>query len=341
MTLAALILHQPHAAPLLSLFARASVGSDGLLCCYTKLWLDAVAQLHGVDAIDDDLWQRTDNCLWLNGDPTLNLRQAQDAAFRGIVELGTRGGTVGDVWGDGPNFLEWKEDPIPLRIDETVLWMREPCNLASCVSFYRQIFALCDLRYSEWALSPESRKALVQISVAHAVGGFLYHASQMDLGLAMGEKNAGILVYVALQDAFSVLSSSASSVLVDLSATPRQKSAVELAVDANLIFINEDPADWAVAVSTLDAPSMLLGLSVTLCTGLRLVFPIGATAMCQVAVSTLRRGLAGGEDLSFVSEVFDPALRQALENARTTEKPRSFRWALFSQILGVMKKMVR
>jgi len=135
-----------------------------------------------------------------------------------------------DYWGgctpDTPNTRcdvgDYKENTISYFGDEKMI-IYEPCNYASNLAFYHSATRVCD--YPDWTGSLDLIKAQKRAFATLAMGSAMWHGSHTYVGYSFDNNMIAVISYLAHQQSISSLSSN-SSVLHELSPTPRSESGI-------------------------------------------------------------------------------------------------------------------
>jgi len=86
-----------------------------------------------------------------------------------------------------------------------------------------------------------------------AFGSAIWHGSHTYVGKSFDNRYIAFIAYLAHQASLSNLKTN-STVLKELSLTPRNKTAFELSDDFVSMFIDHPPPEWAEVLDTADFP---------------------------------------------------------------------------------------
>ncbi len=93
-----------------------------------------------------------------------------------------------------------------------------------------------------------------------AQGSAFFHGSETDVGGVADVKLNDLFTFIGYQAAVSGLEPLDSSILHELSLTPRSKTAVETTAALQDIYISEDVETWGDELNEIDVPAIYLGM---------------------------------------------------------------------------------
>jgi hypothetical protein len=211
----------------------------------------------------------------------------------------------------------------------------EPCNYVSNVAYYRSATRICD--YPNWTLPNEYILEFKRGFTTLAMGSAMWHASHTALGIDFDKTLIGMISYIGYQAIVANLPGD-SSILRDLSDTPRQHTGVE--VSANLTnWLRTQPAEqWGEALNTLDIESTYeLVFSCLISAIFAIIFP-------WFIVNTLITALATAlvpEQAPWVINKYLPVIKEATRQIKiTSEETKTILMQFFGMILKIVLAFV-
>ena len=167
---------------------------------------------------------------------------SQDGAWKGMGDYFLSNGTakdymgLPDTWGgcieDAPNtrcpvgnYKEWLANKDGKPFGDQDMTIFEPCNYASNVAYYHAATRICD--YPDLSIDEADQKALMQSFATLAMGSAMWHGSHTYAGYSFDNNMIAVIMYVAHQA--SVSGFPKSSILTELSETPRTKTGQDVA----------------------------------------------------------------------------------------------------------------
>ena len=127
----------------------------------------------------------------------------------------------------------------------------EPCNYASNIAYYHAATRICD--YPNWNVDDVQISALKRSFATLAMGSAMWHGSHTYVGYSFDNNMIAVISYLAHQASVSGLPGN-SSILKELSPTPRSKSGVQVSEDLVQMFTNEPVSEWAEILDNADLP---------------------------------------------------------------------------------------
>jgi hypothetical protein len=208
----------------------------------------------------------------------------------------------------------------------------EPCNYASNISFYHQTTRICD--YPDWSVDEEQIRSLKRSFSTLAAGSAMWHGSHTFVGYSFDNNLMAVIGYLAHQASVSGLKTS-SSVIHELSDTPRSQSAAQTSEDVTLMFSNEPVAQWSETLNTMDIPlDYYLTFSAIVGTVSVIIFPY---FLAYELMSFLTYAIIGQESADFICLKYLPELRKELAQLQITEEEKR---NVFNKIIGTLIKMM-
>ena len=105
-------------------------------------------------------------------------------------------------------------------------------------------------------------------------GSAFLHGSQTDNGAAADVRINDLFAYVAYQAAMKSVLPLESSIIHDLSLTPRAKSGIEVTSDFVDMYINVPVTEWRDLLNAADFPDLRLSMCGFFGTAMSLLYPV-------------------------------------------------------------------
>jgi len=148
-----------------------------------------------------------------------------------------------DHWGscrpDSPDtrckvgyYLEYLWDKAGGSFGEEKMEIYEPCNYASNVAYFHASTRICD--YPDFSIEPDNQNALKQAFTTLTMGSAFWHGSQTYVGSSFDNNVIAVIAFLAHQASVSYLPH--SSILTELSRTPRNSTGIQVAHDLTTMF---------------------------------------------------------------------------------------------------------
>jgi len=220
----------------------------------------------------EDKWTAITACMATAGDtlyPT-----ASDAAWDGWTSFGISGGTPEDPWTDhNPSCGFNENDPRNLTFRGHQFPIIEPCNTVSNLAYYRILPDLCNVRHN-LTMSDEYANALINGFATLGMGSSFMHGSRTHLGGTFDNVPIAVIAYQYQQLMTDSLKNSVnSSVLHEISPTPRAYDGRVLANKLITIPLDFEIPDWNEALQELDVPDYFFTFACIIVNGLTLILP--------------------------------------------------------------------
>lgn len=200
----------------------------------------------GSGEYDPVYFAKLQTCLGkFNDTTTIN---SQDSAWEGMGDYFKSNGTAHDymnqtdywggcVPGNGTrcpvgNYEEYLANKAGGMFGADKMVVYEPCNYASNVAYYHAATRICD--YPDFVIDADNQNAIKKAFATLAMGSAFWHGSHTYDGYSFDNNMIAVISYVAHQ--YSVASLPKSSILTELSATPRSKSAIAVTDDLVNMF---------------------------------------------------------------------------------------------------------
>jgi len=227
-----------------------------------------------------------------------------------------------DHWGGCTPYINDTRCPVgpyqrnvshPFGVEKMTVY--EPCNYVSNVAYYRSATRICD--FPDWSIDSKQISALKRGFSTLAMGSAMWHGSHTYVGYSFDNNMIAVISYLAHQAAVSGLPSN-SSVLHQLSLTPRSMDGVEVAEDLTRMFSEKEVPQWAEFLDNADLPHVyFITFAAMIATGVSLVFPWFVT---QFVISKLCSVLVPPEAAAFIDDHFLPELSVAVKNVKVAHE---------------------
>ncbi|XP_018010700.1 uncharacterized protein LOC108668079 isoform X2 [Hyalella azteca] len=184
---------------------------------------------------------------------------SQNNAWQGMIDYWLAGGGVDDVWGEyEPGYYERNVTTT----DVFNMTIYEPCNYASNMATYHPVTEICYRRDlgSPFTLPLDYINAAGTAFSELSMGSSFMHGSHTELGHQLDTKPIAVLAYLIHQGSLSSLTE-ASSVVKDLSYTPRSMSALQLADEFVNQYMTKPVNEWYAFTQSLDIPDYYLSFA--------------------------------------------------------------------------------
>lgn len=206
----------------------------------------------------------------------------------------------------------------------------EPCNYASNVAYYHSATRICD--YPDFSVDDTNQLALKRSFTTLAMGSAFWHGSHTYDGYSFDNNMIAVISYLAHQASVSYLP--ASSVLTELSSTPRTKTGIQVSDDLTTMFYEKKVDEWAEVLDTCDIPhEYYITFAAIFSTVSSVMFP-------WLVVEHLINGLCGflipPADAAFIKNEYLPALKPAVANIKVSS---SDVMDLAKKVAGVLIKI--
>lgn len=109
----------------------------------------------------------------------------------------------------------------------------EPCNYASNMAYYHSATRICD--YPEWSADDDMINAHKRSFATLAMGSAMWHGSHTFVGYSFDNNMIALISYLGYQSSVSSIAGD-SSVIRDISPTPRKKTGIQVSTDLTQMF---------------------------------------------------------------------------------------------------------
>eukprot|EP00095_Tigriopus_kingsejongensis_P008144 maker-scaffold196_size269943-snap-gene-1.33 protein:Tk08144 transcript:maker-scaffold196_size269943-snap-gene-1.33-mRNA-1 annotation:"hypothetical protein AURANDRAFT_63034" len=284
---------------------------------WTKDMLDAMQQLLTGDTFefDRDYLAKLYTC-FDKIDP--RLKEAQDRAWEGMVMYHDQNGVPEDQWGSclgqGHCAVYFEQNATQQIFHNVTIY--EPCNYASNVPYYHVTTQVCD-HWDLWAIPEAVRHAYGTSFASLAFGSAFWHGSHTYAGNVADNRIIEVLAYVAHQVSLENLGLN-SSILYDLSPTPRPFSGVEINEQLTNMFLELPPEQWAETINGFDMPSYYMSFAGIVST----VFSVSLEneTADQIINALVELFSFPEEELIFLQESYLPEIRTIIGGMNITSE---------------------
>merc|ERR1711935_233161 len=251
---------------IIALVFAVSVSTDPL-----KDALDAVqVYMTGEPTFDQAFYDELVACMDVI-DPRLH--ESTGAQWDGMIKYSSTQGdpSRNDTWVQCENNSRWFEKNCTVQeYGQMPIW--EPCNYASNLAYYHTTTEICSRQ--QWNLPEDDVKAMAMTFAILAQGSAFLHGSQTKNGDAADVVINDLFAYVAYQGAMRKVAPTESSIIHDLSLTPRAKSGNQITSDFVDMYINVPVEEWGTLLRASDIPNLRLTMCGYFGTALTLMYPV-------------------------------------------------------------------
>lgn len=172
----------------------------------------------------------------------------------------------------------------------------EPCNYVSNVAYYHSATRVCD--YPDWSSDTLHQVALKRSFATLAMGSAFWHGSHTQVGNSFDNNLIAVIAYIAHQISVVNLPTN-SSIITELSPTPRARSSVEISEDLVKMFYEKPVPQWAKVLDTTDLPHQYeMTFAGLLSTAFGLMLPWSVTVY---AITKLAYALIDDDQADFIT----------------------------------------
>ena len=199
-----------------------------------------------------------------------DLKEAQDAAWQGMIDYFEMDGFGNDTWGNRkPNEI-WFENNATAQDNGIIIY--EPCNYASNIAYYHPATEMCQSR-ENLRISEESIIAIIQSFSFLGSGSAFYHGSCTQCGISFDANMISILSYAAHQASIeNLISLGPSCIITDLNSTCRESSGIEIANSISDMVLTMPVTEWEDHIESIDMPSFFITFGGLVSSALTLAF---------------------------------------------------------------------
>jgi len=273
----------------------------------TVSMLDAMMQLmlgEGAPEFDREYLSELSSCM-----ETISpsLEAVSNGAWLGLISYHDTDGVGNDTWGSclGTGHChEYHEQNLTLQ-DYHGIGIYEPCNYASNMAYYHVVTSIC--KYQDWSISKEYQIAMAQAFTSLTVGSAFWHGSHTLLGNIADNRFIDVVSYLAHQAMLENLQ--VTSIVKDLSPTPRNRSAIEIAQQLADMLQNMPVEVWEEEIANLDTPEYMMTFAGIVSTLLTVQLP---QDQVDSIIDLLADAFSLPEDIKlFLVEQYLPEIRTA------------------------------
>ena len=190
------------------------------------------------------------------------LIKSQNNAWKEIQSyFGTNGTSVdymgkSDHWGECTPYVENTRCPVgPYQRNSSETFGQveviEPCNYVSNIAYYHSVTRTCD--YPDWSIKADHINGIKRAFAALATGSAFWHGSHTYVGYSFDNNMIAVIAYLGYQASVSPLPGN-STILKELSPTPRSKTGLQVSEDLVQMFSEKKVPEWAQILDTADLP---------------------------------------------------------------------------------------
>jgi len=294
--------------------------------------LDSMAYLTtGGSTFDRKYLSQLESCLSLQP----NLLQSQNKAWGQFINYFLSNGTTGDRWGNCIKIKNQTEchdyhelNATALNVDGIIIY--EPCNYVSNVAYYHISTQMCDQK--TWNFEESTVEAMIQGFSALAYGSAFWHGSRTKLGNLCDNRFIDFVAFLGYQA--SVVPYPNSSILHDISLTPRKKDAVYWVNELTRTFLEDDIGVWSEQIGSYDIPQYYLTFSAIFSNLFALVF---SPSTVETIVNELTSAFnLPPEDVEFVNKHYLPAVFNVTADIKLSQLQKA---QLLSKLAGTIVKL--
>jgi len=229
-----------------------------------------------------------------------------------MIQYFETNGQPGDEW---LTEKKWHEKNVTNQEFHNMT-IYEPCNYASNVAYYHVATQICQHK-DLFDMPPDYVKGLVQGFVTLAMGSAFFHASETQLGSSMDTHMIDVVSYLAYQAMVENLPTN-TSVIKELSLTPRRKSGIQETQDLMNMFTSKPVEEWEAQIRSMDMPNFFISFS-------GLIGPMILMRFDVVTADLLIFGLMDlldvpAKDKEFVTHYFLPEIKNATAHINLTDE---------------------
>lgn len=209
----------------------------------------------------------------------------------------------------------------------------EPCNYASNIAFYHSVTKICD--YPDWQQDLSTVKDVKRAFAALGVGSAFMHASHTYVGHSFDNEMISVIAYQAHQIAIARIPSN-SSVLVELSETPRKQTSKQIVNNITEMFYDQKVPIWAEVLETSDFPhDYELTFAALIATVVAMIFPWSMAEAFMTKLVDL--AMKDKESRDFIINKYLPELHDGIKylDVSLTNK-----YLIFKKFTGVLVKIM-
>merc|ERR1711997_1316646 len=243
-------------------FWIATISADPL-----KDALDGVSvYMTGEPSFDQDFYDELVACMNVI-DP--RLVQSVGAQWDGMIEYSSPLGGPDDHWNQCGTERKWFEKNCTVQeYGQMPIW--EPCNYASNLAYYHTTTEICSRQ--QWNLPEDDVKAMAITFAILAQGSAFWHGSETVNGGHADVRINDLFAYVAYQAVMQKVVPLESSIIHDLSLTPRVSNGNQITSDFVDMYINDPVEEWGTKLVAADIPNLRLTMCGYFGTALTLLY---------------------------------------------------------------------
>jgi len=273
----------------------------------TVSMLDAMMQLMlgvGAPEFDREYLAELSSCM-----ETISpdLQAVSNGAWLGLISYHDTDGVGNDTWGSclGTGHCHEYHEQNLTNQEYHGIGIYEPCNYASNMAYYHVVTSIC--KYQDWSISKEYQIAMAQAFTSLTVGSAFWHGSHTLLGNIADNRFIDVVSYLAHQAMLENLQ--VSSIVKDLSPTPRNRSSIEIAQQLADMLQKMPVETWEEGIADLDTPEYMMTFAGIVSTLLTVQLP---PEQVDSIIDLLADAFSLPEDIKkFLVEQYLPEIRVA------------------------------
>ena len=291
--------------------------------------LDGMQQLAtGGGKFDRDLYKKIRSCMSSFDRDT---PKAQDAAWQGIIDFWDQRGAPNDAWGVART--EYLECNIT-KSNVNGMEIYEPCGYTSNIAYFHSLLELCRHRDLgvKFSIPKQYITAIGKTLSSMSMASSFFHGSNTKVGFQQDVAVIAVLAYLNHQASLSGVPY--SSVLHDLSETPRPRSGIEMADDLQNMYYHEPSSNWFNITEALKLPNYELVIGSLLITVINNNFDPYVTN--QISSTILNAFSLSPYQENFLMHQFLPELQKVRATVNISPMKRE---SLTKNSIGIIMKL--
>lgn len=161
----------------------------------------------------------------------------------------------------------------------------------------------------------------------------MWHGSHTYVGYSFDNNMIAVISYLAHQASVSNLPGN-SSILKELSETPRSVSGIQVSEDLVTMFSDKPVDEWAEVLDTADLPHVyFITFAALISTIFSMLLPWELT---KITISFLANAIIPKEDADFITDKYLPELKVATNGIKVSSEDK---WSIFTKFIGMIMKI--
>ena len=207
----------------------------------------------------------------------------------------------------------------------------EPCNYASNIAFYHAAKRACDY---EWSIDDKMVTAVKRNMATMGAGSSFWHGSHTFVGYSFDNQMISAIAYLAHQAITGSLAGD-SSVLKELSDTPRNLTSAEVSEQLTLMFSNQPVVEWSETINTIDMPHdyfVIFGAIIG-----SLIYLLMPYMLAHFFMEQLTTNLLKPDQTDFLMNKYLPEFHEQTKHLELTEDEKT---SIFEKFVGCLMKLL-